>query len=233
MKVVDAILRWVFILCLPLLLLSAAFRIPANSAFFYDYLFNKYEVGTTTGLDKAALRETAQGMVDYFNSSQEYIDLTVTKDGQPFKLFNEREIVHLKDVKDLFRFDLTVLLATGAFVLAYGIFSILRKGEARRRLARGALIGGGLTLALTAAMGLGMLFNFDSLLLEFHLLSFANDFWQLDPTRDYLIMLITHGVMYDGAFTVAGATAVGALVVGGAGGGYLLHAKRHDRDSAS
>ena len=228
MKVIDSVLRWVFILCLPLLLLSAAFRIPANSAFFYDYLFNKYQVGTTTGLDKAALKATAQGMVDYFSSNQEYIDLAVTKDGQPFKLFNEREIVHLKDVKGLFRFDLTVLLATGAFALAYAILSIVRGRDARRRLARAALIGGGLTLALMAAMAIGMLFNFDSLLLEFHFLSFANDFWQLDPTRDYLIMLITHGFMYDGAFTVAGATAFGAVLVGGAGAGFLLYTRRRE-----
>jgi integral membrane protein (TIGR01906 family) len=228
-KIFETVFRWVFILCLPLLLLTAAFRIPASSAFFYDYLFNKYQVGTTTGLDKAALKATAQGLVDYFNSDQEYIDLTVTKDGQPFKLFNEREITHLKDVKGLFRFDLTVLLATGVFALAYAVFNVLRNREARRRLARAALIGGGLTLALMAAMGIGMLFNFDSLLLEFHLLSFSNDFWQLDPTRDYLIMLITHGFMYDGAFTVAGATALGALLVGGAGGGYLLYSRHQER----
>jgi integral membrane protein (TIGR01906 family) len=231
MKVIDAVFRWFFVLCLPLLLLSAAFRIPANSAFFYEYLFNKYQVGTTTGLDKAALRATAQGMVDYFNSNQEYIDLTVTKDGQPFKLFNEREIVHLRDVKGLFRFDLIVLVATGVFAAAYAISSILRKGDTRRKLARAALIGGGLTLALMAAMGIGMLFDFDSLLLQFHLLSFANDFWQLDPTRDYLIMLITHGVMYDGAFTVAGATVLGALLVGGAGVAYLLYTRRRERDT--
>ena len=221
-KFVDVILRWLFVLVMPLLLLAAAFRIPANSAFFYEYLFNKYQVGTTTGLDKQALHVTANGLVGYFNSNQEYINLTVTKNGQPFTLFNEREIVHLKDVKSLFQFDLRVLLATGAFALVYAVFSIVRGSAARRALAKSALIGGGLTLALMAAMGIGMLFDFDSLLLQFHLLSFANDFWELDPTRDYLIMLITHGFMYDGAFIVAGATAVGALAVAGAGAGYLL-----------
>ncbi len=229
MKVVDAVLRWLFILCMPLLLLAAAFRIPASSAFFYEYLFNKYQVGTTTGLDQTGLHQAAQGMVDYFNSDQQYIDLTVTKNGQPFKLFNEREIVHLKDVKSLFRFDLHVLWVTGALALVFVGYSILRGGNGRRRLAQGALIGGALTLGLMAAIGIGMLFDFDTLLLQFHLLSFANDFWQLDPTRDYLIMLITHGVMYEGAFTVAGATALGALVVGGAGGGYLLYLRSKDR----
>ena len=229
MKIVDGVLRWLFILCLPLLLLSAAFRIPASSAFFYEYFFNKYQVGTTTGLDETGLHQAAQGMVDYFNSNQQNIDLTVTKNGQPFKLFNDREIVHLKDVKGLFRFDLQVLWVTGGFALVFAAYSFLRGSNGRRMLARGALFGGGLTLALMAAMGIGMLFDFDALLLQFHLLSFANDFWQLDPTRDYLIMLITHGFMYDGAYTVAAATALGALVVGGAGGLYVLHLRNRER----
>ena len=224
MKIIDVVWRTVFVLAMPLFLLAAAFRIPANSAYFYEYLFAKYEVGATTGLDEAALGATAQGLVGYFNSSREYIDLTVIRNGQPFVLFNEREVVHLKDVRDLFQFDLRVLLVTAALVLSYACFCVVKARGAR--LARSALIGAGLTLVLIAAMGIGMLFDFDALLLQFHLFSFANDFWQLDPTRDYLIMLVTHGFMYDGAFIVAGATAVGALLIGGAASIYLLVTKR-------
>lgn len=226
MRVLEVIARWLFILCLPLLLLTAAFRIPGNIPYMYEYLFNKYNVGVTTGLDSAGLRAAAEGMVKYFNSNEEYIDLIVIKNGQPFQLFNEREIIHLKDVKGLFQFDMHVLWGTLAFALAYVAFTLLRNKRSPRDLAKSAFMGGIVTLALMAVIGVGMLFNFDSLLLEFHLLSFANDFWLLDPTRDYLIMLITHGFMYDASFIVAGATAVGAFIVGGAGGGYLLYARR-------
>ena len=153
MKIIDPILRWVFVLVMPLFLLAAAFRIPASSAFFYEYFFDKYQVGTTTGLDEVGLHQAANGLVNYFSSNQEYINVTVTKNGQPFTLFNEREVVHLKDVKSLFQFDLRVLLATGAFALLYAVYSILRGSAARRTLAKSALIGGGLTLGLMAGDG--------------------------------------------------------------------------------
>ena len=198
----------------------------------YEYLFNKYDVGITTGLDSAGLKAAANGLVHYFNSSEEYIDLVVMKNGQPFQLFNDREIEHLKDVKALFQLDTRVLWGTLAFALAYIAFTLIRNKRSPKELARSAFIGGALTLGLMAVAGVGMLFNFDSLLLQFHLLSFANDFWLLDPTRDYLIMLITHGFMYDASFIVAGATALGALLVGGAGGGYLLYLRGKNRTIA-
>jgi integral membrane protein (TIGR01906 family) len=233
MKIPGIVVRWLFILCLPLLLLTAGLRVPASSAWLYYALFNKYEVGVTTGFDGPALKAAAHGLVGYFNSGEEYIDLTVTKNGQPFTVFNEREIIHLKDVKKLFELDLHVLEATGVFALAYALFSILGGRRRRATLARAALYGAGLTMGLMAAMGVGMLFDFDSLLWRFHLVSFANDFWLLDPTRDYLIMLITHGFMYDAAFIVAGVTAAGALVVGGVGGGYLIYLRRKAKGAAA
>jgi integral membrane protein (TIGR01906 family) len=226
MKVAGTIVRWLFILCLPLLLLTAGLRLPASSAWLYYSLFNKYQVGTTTGLDAGALKAAAHGMVGYFNSGDEYIGLTVIKDGQPFALFNQREIVHLKDVKGLFQLDLRVFQVTAAFALVYAICGVVGGRRRRAPLAKAALYGALLTLGLMLVMGVGMLFDFDSLLWRFHLVSFANDFWLLDPTRDYLIMLITHGFMYDAAFIVAGATAAAALVVGGVGGGYLFYLRK-------
>ena len=72
------------------------------------------------------------------------------------------------------------------------------------------------------ALGLGMLLNFDRLFLRFHLLSFTNKLWILDPARDYLIMLFPQGFWYDAAIFCVLATVAGAIVVGGVGGGYLL-----------
>ncbi len=222
-KIFSLTFRWLFILCLPFLLITASFRIPANMPYMYCYLFQKYDVGLTTGFDNTTLHYIASELVGYFNSNQEYIDLTVIRDGQPFSVFNEREIVHLKDVKGLFRLDLWVLLGTAVFTLSYAVFSILQGTENRRRLAWALVIGSSVTLGLMVLLGIGILFNFDELLLRFHLLSFTNDFWLLDPTHDYLIMLVTGGFMFDATVIVALTTAVGAVVLGGVGTGYLLY----------
>ena len=43
------ILRWLFILCLPWLIVTTALRIPASCPYLYEYLFQKYNVDETTG----------------------------------------------------------------------------------------------------------------------------------------------------------------------------------------
>ena len=147
----------------------------------------------------------------------------MVKDGKPFLLFNQREVTHLKDVKGLIWLDYWVLLGTLVYALGYAVGSFFwHKRQYWRRLARGVVAGSSITLALMLALGLGALLGFDQLFLQFHLVSFANDFWQLDPTRDYLIILFPQGFWYDTTLFCALATAVGAVVLGGLAGGYLL-----------
>ncbi len=215
MKILTFVARWLFVLCLPLLLLSASIGGAANSLALYHYGFDRYGVGQTTGLSEVELDRAARGLIHYFNSSEEYISLTAVKNGQSFTLFNEREVVHLKDVKDLFRLDYWVFLGALLYSLAYAVF-LLWLGE-RRRLARRLIWGGGLTLGLMLLLGLSTMLNFDQFFLQFHLLSFSNEFWQLDPGQDYLIMLFPRGFWYDATLFIASATAVGAVIIGGVG----------------
>jgi integral membrane protein (TIGR01906 family) len=206
-------------LCLPLLLLTASLCGAVNSIGLYGYGFEKYNVGQTTGLAQPELKKAATGLIRYFNSDEEYISLTVIKDGEPFTLFNQREIAHLKDVKELFWLDYWVLLGTLIYALGYAGVSLWRKDQ--RQLAWGLVGGSGLTLALMLALGLGTLLNFDRLFLQFHFISFANELWRLDPTKDYLIMLFPQGFWYDATtFCILGAVA-GAVVLGGVGGWFI------------
>ncbi len=212
--------KWVFILCLFVLLLTASISWALNSLWLYNYGFDKYGVSQTTGLDRSELDKAATGLIDYFNSGDEYISLTVIKHGESLVLFNEREVVHLRDVKGLFRLVYRLLLGTLIYALVYAGVSLFWWRD-RRQLAWGLVSGGGLTLALMVVLGVGSLISFDQLFRQFHLLSFANDFWMLDPTSDYLIMLFPRGFWYDVTLFCALATVVGAVILGGAGGWYL------------
>ena len=227
MRILGTTAKWVFILCLPILLLTASIGCAANSFWLYKYGFEKYNVSQTTRLTESELEKAAIGLISYFNSDEESISLTVTKSGQPFEIFNLREIVHLRDVKGLIWLDYWVLLGTLIYALGYAGISLLwRRRRYWWRLAWGVVGGSGIALALVLALGLGMLQDFDQLFLRFHLLSFANDFWQLDPSRDYLIMLFPQGFWYDAMlFCVLGTVGM-AVVLGGVGGGYLVFWRR-------
>jgi integral membrane protein (TIGR01906 family) len=233
-KIGNVIASAIFILYLPFLLLSASIAGTANSPWLYEYGFQKFHVGATTGLDDAQLKKVANGLVKYFNSSDEYIDLRVEKYGVSFQLFNERETVHLKDVKGLIRLDYQVLLWTAIYALGCAAVSLLwRRRRYWRRLAWGMIGGSGLTLALVLALGLGTLFDFNQVFLQFHLLSFANDLWQLDPTRDFMIMLFPWGFFYSAFLIWSLLTLIGALILGGAAGGYLLSTRRRAQPSST
>ena len=214
MRVATIAAKWLFISCLPVLLLAGSISLAFNSLWLYKYGFDKYDISRNTGLAQSELDRAAIGLIRYFNSGEENISLAVTKDGETFELFNEREVVHLRDVKGLIWLDYWVLLGTLVYVLGYAGVSLFWWKD-RRRLARGVVGGSGLTLALMLLLGLGMLLNFNQLFLLFHLVSFTNEFWMLDPTRDYLIMLFPSGFWFDAATFCALATALGAVISGG------------------
>lgn len=226
MRILGLAARWLFILCLPVLLLTASIGVAVNSLWFYKYGFEKYSISQTTGLAEVELEKAAKGLIGYFNSNEEDINLSVVKDGQPFELFNQREVIHLKDVKGLIWLNYTVLLGTLIYALCYAGVSLLwRKRRYWRRLAWSVVGGGGITLALILALGLGTLLGFDQLFLQFHLISFTNPFWQLDPTTDYLIMLFPQGFWFDVTLFCLLTTVFGTVVLGGVAGVYLKRTK--------
>ena len=133
MRILSIIAKWLFILCLPVLVLTAGISWVANSLWLYKYGFEKYNISQTTGLAESELEVAAGGLISYFKSGDEYISLVVVKDGEPFELFNEREVIHLKDVKGLIRLDYRLLLGTLIYVLAYaGVSLFWRKDQIGR-----------------------------------------------------------------------------------------------------
>ncbi|MBI2831338.1 MAG: TIGR01906 family membrane protein [Chloroflexi bacterium] len=227
MRIAGIIARWLFILIFPLLLMTGTIAVAFNSQPLYEYGFKKYGISQVTGLAPAELTRAAKGLVGYFNSGEEFINLTVIKDGRPFQLFNQREVGHLKDVKKLVRLDYNVLLGTGLFALVYAGVSLFRQRRKHwQQLAGAVFTGSAITLGIMLLLGVGSMLNFEGLFLQFHLLSFTNDLWQLDPSRDYLIMLFPGGFWYDAALFCGIFTTVLAVALGGVTGIYLRRARR-------
>ncbi len=216
MKIIKIVAQWLFILCLPALLLTASLSAAMNCHALYEYGFSKYNISQVTGLAPAELTKAADGLISYFNSDEEYISVTVIKNGQPFTLFNEREVAHLKDVKGLFWLGYKVLIGTGTYALIFMGVTLFWWRD-RRRLGWGLFGGGVLTLGLMAAVGIMIAVDFNQFFLQFHLLSFANDFWQLNPATDYLLMMFPDGFWLDATMFVAIGTGVMAIILGALG----------------
>ncbi|MBN1162115.1 MAG: TIGR01906 family membrane protein [Dehalococcoidales bacterium] len=216
MKIVKIITHWLFVLCLPVMLFTASVSAAANCIWLYEYGFDKYEAGQVTGLEPSQLTKVAQGLIGYWNSGDKTFNITVTKDGQPFTVFNQREVGHLKDVKAIFQLVYRLLMGTGIYVLIFaGIMLFWWKDK--RRLGLGLLWGSGLSIALMVALGLAAIIDFHWLFWQFHIISFANDLWLLNPATDYLIMLFPEGFWFDAAIYCSVAKVIAALILGGVG----------------
>ena len=223
MKILSTIAKWLFILCLPVLLLTVSIGWAVNSHWLYNYGFQKYSVIQTPALAEFDLEEIANGLISYFNSDEEYISLIVAKDGESFELFTPEEMIHFKDVKGLIWLDYWALLGTGIYVLAYAGLSLFwQRRKYWRRLAWGTVGGSGITLALMLALGLGVLLGFRQLFYQFHLLFFSNEFWS---ARGYMLLLFREHFFFDTALFCGGIIVGLAVILGGVSGIYLKRTK--------
>ena len=224
MKYTGLIARWVFILCIPVMLLTASIAFAANSLWLYKYSFSEYQVSAATGISDEQLEEAARELISYFRSVDEYVDIVVEKDGQSLDLFTREEIIHMKDVKGLFRLDYLVLLGTLMYVVGYRVICFLRYGrEYIRQFAMDAVWSSGITLAVLLALWIVMLIEFDWLFLQFHLLSFTNEFWSAEG---YMVMLFPSDFWYDAARFCVVFMAVAAAIIGAGAGGYLIYLRK-------
>lgn len=221
--------RWLFIVSLPFLLVTASLAWAINSLWLYPHNLEKYQVREELAragveLSAAELEQIYADLIDYFNSGEESINFTVTRYGKPVPLFTPEEVIHFRDVKGLIWLDYWVLLGTLAYALAYAGFCLWKRYLPE--LGWGLVGGGSLTLALMLALGLGALFGFEKLFWQFHVISFSNLYWLAEG---YMHLLFPEGFFRDVTILCAAVTIGLGVVLAGVGGGCLLLNKKRAR----
>ena len=227
----TARLRWLpaalFIIAVPVFLITASVAWAFNSPGLYRGGFEKYDISLRSGITEEGLDRVARELRGYFNSGKEPLSIRARVFGEERELFNAKEVAHMRDVKRLVWGVYLLAAVSGAYLLAS-----IALGFATRRvsyldtLAGRAAWGGGVTVALLVLFGLLATVAFDAIFLLFHRISFANDFWQLDPRRDYLVILFPQGFWFDATLWFALRAIAAGLILAAAGGGYLTWRRR-------
>jgi integral membrane protein (TIGR01906 family) len=173
-------------------------------------------VAVTTGLDDPTLAKLADAFVAYFQGPPGQIQMQVTAFGQPRLLFNNREVAHMEDVQALIQWFLRMQLVVAVVVAVRLVFAfVFDRGPGA--LGREMLWSTGLMVALVVLVGVASLIDFDGLWTRFHQVAFRNDLWQLDPTKDYLIMLFPEPFWFTATIGIATSVALQTALVAGIG----------------
>jgi len=219
-KVFLNIMSTLFIVCLPLLYISASLAWAFNSSWLFNYGFEKYDIQSATGLSQTSLENIPASWIHYINSSDEYWKITVKENGTSFELFTREEQIHFRDVKQLVWLDYKVLLGSLIVVLLYSLFVTFKIFDTgSKRLATHLILGSILTFVILLVLGMASYFSFDSLFLNFHKLIFTNPYWS---AQGYMLLLFPGGFWFDAAIFCIAFTAGLALVAGFASVIFLL-----------
>ncbi len=223
MKLIRLLIGLLFVMAWPVLLLSSTVTWAANDPGFYASGFEKYDIAAKTGIAPEDLAKVPEQFVDYFSSSDEYLAIKVTQNGQRVDLFNARELQHMKDVKDLVGFG--NLMQRLSLIVVAGSIGLLWSKKRRPMVFKLVLAGCLATLGLIFVIGGVALINFDWFFLVFHLISFTNTLWILDPARDNLIRMFPEGFFFDSAMLIGVLVALEAAL----GSGFMLLMLRRSR----
>jgi integral membrane protein (TIGR01906 family) len=195
----------VFAVALPVLLISGNVRSLVTSKILYDYDWWRYDTSGRTGLAPDQLDSIGEQFRDYFTGGDEVLDLRADRGGgRQEELLSEREILHMRDVKALvgrvFAAEWVAGLLAGAYIVAGFVRLRRRFWPVLRRTVRYSAAG---SLIAIAIIGAAALINFDAAFTLFHLIGFSNDLWQLNPYRDYLLLLFPEGFFFDATMAIA------------------------------
>lgn len=223
MGFVRTLATLLFILALPVAIVTSNIRLLANAPVVYDYSFDRYNAEDATGLSRADLDSTAAALRQYFNNDEKTFYHTVTEGGLPGPVFNARETRHMEDVKGLFVWVNRLQELSVIFVLAYVVaFFLWARDSNVRQLATQALIGLGLGTLAVGGIAVVAAFGFEAAFTRFHKVLFSNNLWQLDPERDHLIQMFPQDFWRDITIVLGAMCALEAALIGAVAGIYLM-----------
>ncbi len=215
------------VVALPFGLVAANVRAVTLDRSFYLAEFARYDRGAFVGLSPDELRLVADAFIAYFQGPPSHLDVRLPRDGTLQPLFNAREIAHMDDVQALMHLVFRVQALMFGYVALYALGGLAIARRAFLPLAAKVLVAGaGLTLGIIGLLGALAATDFSELFLQFHLLSFSNDLWLLDPRTDNLIRLFPQEFFLDAAMRIVVFTVVQALALGAAGLVGLLATRR-------
>jgi len=161
---------------------------------FYALEFDKLGVIESAKIQEES-KDIAVVFTKYFSGEIEEFQMEAKVNGEIRDLYNEREQLHMVDVKNLVQNGNIVTGFTVGMSLLMYLYLLLRKKYKELSFFVKSSIG--IYYGLLISLGLVMIFKFEDAFRIFHELLFNNDLWLLKQNKDYLLMLMPQQLYVD------------------------------------
>lgn len=169
-------------------MLFSALSLVMNSEKRHRSEYERLNVADFMGMSDEDIVRSLMRLVDYMEGRVDDIVVEVTVYGESTAMFNERETMHMVDVRTLYQAWRTascIMYAFAAVVLAALIAVFGKRWYVPA--SKGFIIGFAAFAAMLLAIGAYAVIDFNSFWTSFHLLFFSNDLWLLDPAESRMI----------------------------------------------
>ena len=195
-----------FMFSLPIFLILSVVRGIVAAPLTYDIALSVSDAEVVTGIDLTELILVGEETSDYLlGRSGPVLDPSVTlSDRSVIKIFNQREIDHMVDVRELMNklwrlHEIVFLLIIIRLIISF----LSERKEALLNISREIRMSGMLSVIFLVSIGVFSLLLFDQFFLQFHEIFFSNDLWRLDPKTDRLIQIYPQKFWFGALFVTA------------------------------
>jgi integral membrane protein (TIGR01906 family) len=197
------------------ILLTVVFTVCFDHS-FYEQEYQANGQAEKIGMSEEDLMKSTDALLDYLQGKKDDIQVEAVMNGHSVEVFNERETLHMADVKELLDNAVKardILLWGGAVILAAAIASAKREKLAVLKDAYKysvSAIG-----AFIAVLGCWAAVDFYDFWVDFHYLFFDNTLFFLDPNTSIMINMFPENFFFDLVFRIILIVIIIIAVLGG------------------
>lgn len=171
---------------------------------FYEREYAAMNTAQDLHMSHNDLMKATETLLDYLQDKRADIKAEITVSGWVREAFNEREILHMVDVKNLYQFALTLRI-TAIGCLAVSLLLLWRQKKQDMFMMLAAAYGKCAIgfLCFVAMMGIWAFCDFTGLWESFHRLFFRNDLWLLNPRTDLMINMFPEDFFFHMVIRIA------------------------------
>lgn len=179
------------------LLLGIIFACSFNHS-FYSYEYNKNNQAEVIGMSDEDLMSATDTLLDYLNNERDDIVVEATVNGDVREVFNERETLHMIDVKSLC--NNAKVAALSMFIISlvlFGIIYIREKSHIYALIQHGMKYAIFLLIVFVSILAIYAVTDFYNFWMNFHYIFFDNDLFILDPNTSIMINMFPESFFFD------------------------------------